>query len=237
MIQDKNKKIILCTLGNSNHISWREGTEYLKKMEEKNLALDLSKIAADERREMFREFESIANLSFPVVIAAVDMETWEFDYLLSRHASQFFVFLSEPRYFTFAVTLQKYKEHIIFENPSAVSHSALFTDEALTRATITGVCLNLGTLEFDRLRHKKKYQSSVHTLDHHSLKVTRISPFPSAWWQHIIFLHPRRLKNLKDLHYVKNVPANYFADYLIIDADNTLDEQKEIKEYIGLLLG
>ncbi len=236
MIEQKAQKRILCSIGGGPVVNWRDELEVLKTSGLSECALLLERMNSEQRRELFRELEKISDLAIPFIQAAHDMELWECDYLITRHHTEVFSFSSEPQFFTLATVLQKYKENIIFENPAGRTHADLFADEALTRSGVLGICLQLGNLENDRLHNQKKYQISIHALDHHTLKATRISPLMSSWWRSLLTPHRRRLEKLSELNYLKHVPANYLAPLIVIDADNTLDEQKEIKEYIRLLL-
>ncbi len=236
MIEEKIEKKILCSIGGGPTVNWREEIEVLKKSGIKECALLLNLMNSEDRRQLFRELDTITELVVPFIQAAHDMELWECDYLITKHHTEVFSLSSEPHYFSLAAQLQKYKENIIFENAAGRAHADLFTDEALTRSGVVGICLHLGNLENDRMYNSKKYQISIHALDHHPLKATRISPLMSSWWRKVLTPRRRRLESLSELDYLKHVPANYMASLIIIDADNTLDEQKEIKEYIRLLL-
>ncbi len=236
MIATKLTKNILLSISGSPSLPWRDDIEKIRESQLEECALFLNKLPIDERRELYKALETLNGLVIPFVRLAADMEAWEFDFFISTFKTNIFSCPAEPKYLALIASFQKYKPLIALENPMHDAHKALFTDEALTRNEYSGICLDLAILERDRRRNKKKYESSIHTLDHHPLVATQLSPLPSAWFRRLLALHSRRLTTLSDLQYLRHIPAPQLANILIIASENTLDEQLEIKEYIRLLV-
>jgi hypothetical protein len=236
MIGIKQPKKILLSISASPALPWRDDIEKIRESNLDECALFLDKLGIDERRELYKALETLNSLVIPFVRLAADMEIWEFDFLTTKFQARIFSCPAEPKFLALTASFQKYKPLIALENPLRDSHKALFTDEALTRNEYSNICLNLAVLERDRRRNKKKYDTSIHTLDHHTLVATQLSPLPSAWFRRILAFHSRRLTTLSDLQYLRHIPAPQLAATLIIASENTLDEQLEIKEYIRLLV-
>ncbi len=236
MIGIKAPRNILLSISCSSSSPWRNDLEKIRESQLQECALFLNELHIDERRELYKVLETLRGLVIPFVRLASDMEAWEFDFLTATCKTSIFSCPAEPKFMSQIVSFPKYKPFISLENPMRDSHKALFTDEALTRNEFSGVCLNLAILERDRRRNKKKYNSSIHTLDHHPLIATLLSPLPSAWFRRLLSFHSRRLTTLSDLQYIRHIPSNQLAATLVIASENTLDEQLEIKEYIRLLV-
>jgi len=215
---------------------WRDYLSALDALNLKEIAFFLDKASLDERREFYRLLEKSQLTSIPYVQVSVDMEAWEFDYLATNYNTKWFGLTVSNRSFGFLATIPKYAAQIIFENPLENKYTSLFSDEALTRAGTNGVCLDVATLERDRTQNKKKYTVSIHALDHHSLQVTQVRPVSNRWYGRLFSKEMRRLTSLSTLHYLRYVPQAYIASFIVLDMDNTPEEQIEIREYLKALL-
>lgn len=216
--------------------NWRDDLQQLVRQSYFETALLLSAAALDERRELYRLLKETPVVSIPYVQLPYDAEEWELAYLNENYGSEVFGLTAQNKAFSLLARLSNYLKHLAFENPEETAHQDLFTDEALTRSGIGRVCLDAKTLEQDRRSNPKKYNLTIHALDHHQLVATKIGPVAGWWFKKIAGGNGRRLTSLKDLNYLKHLPPSYMAPLLILAMDNTIDEQKEIKAYIELLL-
>lgn len=236
MIEQSPKYNIFLSIQVSPATPWREYLGSLEALDIKEIAFFLDVASSDERREFYRLLEKSHVTAIPYVQVSAEMEAWEFDYLATNYNTVWFGLTVSNRSFGFLATVPKYADRIIFENPLERKYSNLFSDEALTRAGANGVCLDVATLERDRVQNNKKYTLSIHALDHHSLQVTQIRPVSNRWYRRFIFKEMRRLTSLTTLKYLKYVPPAQIAPLLVLDMDNTPEEQVEIREYLKTLL-
>ncbi len=231
MIQSVQKNIVLSVRVKSG-TDWRAAFEQAGSLAVTEVALFLDGANRDERRDFYKELEKSNISSVPYVQCSADMEVWEFDLLTTNYQTKFFSFAVSNKSFGVLTTFSKYAEQIIFENPLEKKHEILFSDEALTRAGADGICLDTATLEYDRLHDEKKYMTTIHSLDHHPLRVTQIRPIANAWYRRIIQKEMRYVSDLKTLRYLRHIPAVYFASTIVLDLDNDIAEQIEIREYL-----
>ncbi|MCX6792603.1 MAG: hypothetical protein NTY12_01120 [Candidatus Falkowbacteria bacterium] len=234
-VQVKDKKILVSLIVSAN-LNWREDISKLKDLGINELALFVESFTLDQRKELYRLLESSGIVSIPYVQISNNFEEGELDYFITNHGTQVFGLALNNSTFSFISTLTKFASLVAPENPTEDKYVNLFTDESLSHSNVSGVCLDIMTLEYDRLFYKKKYQSAIHALDHHPLLATQIGPVPESWLKKSLRLKSRRLTTLTDLHYLKNIPKTYLADLLVLDLKNSLEEQLEIKAYLELML-
>mgnify|MGYP006898375743 CR=1 FL=1 len=215
---------------------WREAFAEADKLALKEVALFLDKADRDERRECYKILEASKIESIPYVQVTSEMEAWEFDLLVTNYGTVVFASAVSNKSFGILTTFSKYAEQIIFENPLEKKHAILFSDEALTRAGAEGVCLDAATLEHDRLHDEKKYTTTIHSLDHHPLRATQIRPLAHAWYRRLVQKEMRYLTDLTTLRYLRQMPAAYIAPLIVLDLENTLPEQIEIRDYLKTFL-
>jgi len=232
--QVKEKKVLISIIIRPG-LDWRTDISKLSSLGITELALFIDSSLLEQRKEVYRLLEGSGLKSIPYVQISNNFEEGELDYLVTTYGTLAFGLSLDNSSLAFITTLTKFADLIAPENPVDNKYTALFTDDALSHANINGVCLNATTLEYDRLYHKKKYQSAIHALDHHPLMATKIGPISENFVKQKLRLHSSRLTTLSDLHYLKNVQKSYLADLLVLDFKNTLEEQLEIKAYLELM--
>lgn len=230
----QSKKILVSLMVRSDS-DWREELSGLASLGIVELALFIDSSSFAQRKEVYHLLQASGLKSLPYVHISSDLEEGEIDYLTTTYGTQVFGLGLNNSALAFVATLTKFSSLIALENPSEDKFAALFTDEALSRSNISGVCLDIATLEYDRRYYQKKYESAIHTLDHHSLLATQIGPVSNSWFKKTFRFKSRRLTTLQDLHYIKNLPETYLANLLVLDLKNSLAEQLEIKAYLELM--
>lgn len=228
-VKEKN---ILLNLIIKPTLNWRDDINNLTILGITELALSFDSLTIDQRREVYRLLEPIGLKSIPLVHITSDFESWELDYLATTYKTNLFSLTTDNKALLFITSSVDYVENIILENPTTTKFSSLFTDETLTHALVSGICLDLKVLEQNRRSNKKKYQTTIHVFDHHPLKATFIGPISNHWYKNLFNPKNITLSSLTELSYLKNIPTTYFAETIIINCDNSLEEQIEIKKYL-----
>jgi hypothetical protein len=226
------KKNILVSLMIKPKLDWRDDLDNLTSLALTEIALFFDAVTIDERREVYRLLESSGLKNIPVVHITNDWQSWELDYLTTTYQTALFILAIDNKALLFITSSADYAEKIILTNPATLKFSSLFTDEILTRSAVSGVCLDLKILEQNRRSNNKKYQTTIHVLDHHALKATSLGPVSDHWFKNLLTPQNRHLTSLTELNYLKNIPSNCLAEMIIINCDNCLAEQIEIKKYL-----
>lgn len=229
--QVKQKKILVSLMARPN-TKWREEIARLSNLGISELALFIDVFTLDQRKEVYRLLEASGIKSIPYVQMANNFEEGEIDFLVTTYKTEVFGLSLDNTSLALIASLTKYIALIAPENPANKKFAPLFTDEALSRLNIAGVCLDLTTIESDRLHAKKKYELEIHTLDHHVLLATQIGPISENFFKKSFQIKSRRLTSLADLHYLGHIPKAYLADLIVLELENSLEEQLEVKTYL-----
>jgi len=235
MIAPTKEKKILLSLIASPQTKWKDEITKLSTLGINEIALFINSFSLEQRKEVYRLLSASNLKSIPYVHISNDFEEGEIDYLVTTYGTSILGLSLDNSSLAFIATMIKFTNLIAPENPDNSKFVSMFTDEALSRAGVSGVCLDVSTLEYSRLYSKKQYQLALHVLDHHPLKATQIGPVSENWFRKTFHLKSRYLKTLADLDYLKNVPQAYLADLLILDLENSLEEQLEVKRYLELM--
>lgn len=234
IVQAKEKKILVSLLVRPES-NWREEITKFNTLGITEIALFIDFFSLEQRKEVYRLLATSSLKSAPYVHISNDFEEGEIEYLVTTYGTTVLGLSLNNFALAFIATMIKFSDLIAPENPVEKKYIALFTDEALSRSGVSGVCLDIATLEYNRRYSKKQYQSAIHALDHHPLKATQIGPVSENWFKRIFRLKSRHLSTLTDLHYLKNVPGAYLSDLLVLDLKNSLEEQIEVKAYLESL--
>lgn len=235
MITQIQPKKILINVRVDSKSNWSEDIVRLSTLGINEIALFIETSVLNQRKEVYQLLEKNNLQSIPYVQLSSNFEEGEMDYLVTKYGTSVFGLYLNNSSLNFIASLVNFTSLIAPENPFEDKFAALFTDETLTRSNVSGVCLDISTLEYKRLHNKKKYQLAVHTLDHHSLMATQVGPVSANFFKRMLHVNYRHLTTLSDLHYLKNVPKTYLADLIVLDVRNSLEEQIEIKNYLELI--
>ncbi len=235
MISSLKTTNILTSLRINPHgksVDWRGEITKLNELGISDLALFIDSLTIEQRREVYRLIKPLASLNISYVHITSNFEEWELDYLTATHNTFFFGLSLDTSSFAFISTIPNFSSAVVIENPADNKFMSLFTDEALVHAGVNQLCLDVKTLETDRRHHNKKYLATINVLDHHKIAVTQIGVVPEGFFRKVFSPHSQLLTTLSDLHYLKNIPKSYLANLIILELDNSLEEQLEISKYI-----
>ena len=212
--------------------AWKEKVKEVKKLKIKEIALFLTSLKQEERKELYQLLKETSVERIPFVHLRSDMEMWELDYLVDNYQTKVFNAHSEKK-FPLSYNLDKYRNIIYIEN----TYDPLDEKEIKEFA---GICLDLSHLENDRIFRQEKYRHNIELIEKYPCGCSHISPGKNfatlnkknkSWPE-----DPHDLKNLSELDYLKRYPLKYFGGFVAIEMENSIKEQLKIKDYIMNLL-
>ncbi len=231
------QRTILPSLNIARDSAWRAQLERLEQLGIASAAMIFRGAASDERREAYRLLERSTVTSVPYVGLQAGMESWELDFLVTKRSTEWFSAVASDSAYAFLTSVQQYADKFLIENPIRHSDAGAFSEPALDRSGAAGICLNLATLERKRVSDRSRYDSMLFVLDHHPIKVTKVSSVPIRWYRRLFQNQnrPGKLSSLTELSYLKHVPTSLLANMVVMEFDNTIDEQLEAGRYFSFV--
>jgi hypothetical protein len=127
---------------------------------------------------------------------------------------------------------------IFIENPNDQKNYTAFNIPSFTQHQVTGVCLDLAHYTAIKADNKKLSAQVDELIKKFPIGVNHVSGFKasvalklfkSGQASHVIH-------SLAELDYLKDLPANYFAKFVCVELENSFLEQREIIQYLELIL-
>lgn len=222
---------ILPTITTITPKAWRDKVKEVKKLKLKEVALFPTCLNQEERKELYQLLKKTNVKSIPFVHLRNDMEIWELDYLVKNYQTKVFNTHTQREY-PFLYDYAKYKDVIYIENV----YEPLDEEEIKEFA---GVCLDVSHLETDRILDIKKYEHNIKIIDKYGCGCNHISAVKDIITKdekNYSKYDTHFLEDLSELDYLKKYPLKYFASFIAIELENTIEEQLKAKEYIVNLL-
>lgn len=216
---------------------WQTKLPSLVNLQVRELGLFLHDVPLATRREIYRELEKSSLVKIPYVQLALDADDSEIEYLVHKYSTAIFSLPPIAASYTIANRRAADPQTILIENPGPTLKTPEFSEEALSRPGIQGICLDTALLEGDRLHRSKVYQSNLYALDHHPVQCSVISPVPAGMFSRFSNKISRHLSSLTSLRYLNNLPPKYLQTTLVLQLDNFFDEQVEVKQYLETIFG
>lgn len=232
----KPQSSLLLGLVCNEPINWRSKLPSLSAFQVRELALYLSGVPLQTRREIYRELEKSSIVKIPYVQLPVDVVDSEIEYIVHKYSTTIFSLPALPAAYAIAARRVNAPQTMLIENPGPEIKDAEFTEESLGRPGVKGICLDTAALEADRVRRPKAYQSHLYALDHHPVACSVISPVSTSWLSRFSS-NTRRLTSLTSLRYLTNLPPKFLHTTVALKLDNFFDEQIEIKQYLEAIFG
>lgn len=234
------KKILLGLTTTTPGGGWRNKVKEIDELDLKEIALFLTGLDIDERRELFDLLDKTGLESIPHVHLRNDMKFIELDYLAGRFKIKVFNVHAEDSSFPFKNDYKDYANKIFVENQSA----NLPTKNDLKK--YGGLCLDLAHWESDNLKtgqdnqadRRLRYLAGKHKIGVNHISAIKAKPFTyhdrftgrgfngydSHW-----------LDDLSEVDYVKKY-NNYLAEIISLELENPLRRQMEVKKYLEKIL-
>lgn len=217
--------------------NWQAKLSGLVNLQVRELGLFLYDVPLATRREVYRALEKSSVVKIPYVQLALDADDSEIEYLVHKYSTNIFSLPALPAAYTIANRRAAAPQVILIENPGPTNKTPEFSEEALARPGVQGICLDAALLEGDRLHRAKVYQSNLYALDHHPVQCCLVSPVPAGMFSRFSNQISRRLTSLTSLRYLNNLPPKYIETMLVLQLDNFFDEQVEVKQYLETIFG
>lgn len=219
--------------------NWLDKVEEINELGITEIALLPTALGLEQRKQLYKKLETTNLQSIPFVHLRHDMVQEELDYLVSRYKTKIFCLHANDLGLKLFDKLAKYQSMIYLENPindrSAVKN---FTKEKFAEHQIVGVCLDLAHLESQHSTNRPLYKQIQGVLNKTQIGCNLISAVSTNVFLKMFHkkteLHD--LKNLNQLDYLKKFPKHYFAKYIIIQLDNSLEEQVEVQKHLENML-
>ncbi len=215
---------------------WRSLLATLSPVLDSQIGLFLQGVGIEDRKEIYRIFETSAIKKIPFVQLASDAQEWEIKFFVEKFSTSVF---SLPAVSSSLALIDHWplpNTPCLFENVASEIKDSIFNQEIMSRPTVKGVCLDVGALETKRLRQNKLYQADIGVLDHQIVSCALISPIPYSRIGRL-FAKPNRLESLSDLRYLKHFPPKFFSGLMVLKLQNSFAEQLEVKQYLTSVFG
>jgi hypothetical protein len=232
-------KKILVSLTSITPGEWRNKVKEIDELGIKEMALFLTCLNKEERKELFALLEKTKLKKIPHVHLRDDMEVSELDYLTRRFAAEVFNIHPENSTYPLKNDLSVYAGKIYVENVDFLP-----TERDLKK--YAGLCLDLShwedlvIKENDNSASDSKLKAMVNRhkigCNHISAIKQKITVFQDRNTKRNFFIYgSHNLKELSELDYVKKY-KNYLADIISIELENPLKRQLEAKKYLEKIL-
>ncbi|MDP1833369.1 MAG: hypothetical protein Q8L11_00355 [Candidatus Moranbacteria bacterium] len=219
---------------------WRMKAEEIDRLGIKELALFLTCLGSEDRRELYGLLENTSLESIPHVHLRDDMELWELDYLVEKYHTQVFNIHPKKSHYPLVNDLSKYNKRIYIEN----TPDELPAFDELE--SYGGVCLDTSHWENWILEGspacKRKSDGIKKILNLFPAGCAHISAISAGLHDDPDKKYPDRkeysshwLDNLSEVDYVKKYRV-YLPKIVSIELENPLEEQLEIKKYLDRII-
>jgi len=226
-----NNRKILPSITTIDKSLWRNKIEELRKLKFKEVFLFLSSLGKEDRKELYKLLKQTNIERIPFVHLKSDMELWELDYLVENYKTEIFN-IHTQREHPLLHDYSKYKDIIYIENTISPLDEREIKDFA-------GICLDLSHLEGSRVMRKDVYENDIKLIKKYPIGCNHISAIDESSFlsedanpvydDHFI-------SDLSELDYLKKYPKEYFSHFIVIELENSIEEQLKVKEYIINLL-
>lgn len=231
-------KTILLGLTTGPTTDWHEQIAELKELKITELSLFLGGLKAGDRSEFFKLLETSPVTSIPCVHLSDDFTASEADYCITKYKTKFFTCHANDAGYALLDKLPKHHSLIYLENPEDPKLLANFSLATLTTHQVTGLCIDLSHAASIAKTSKSKYKELLSMAGKLPVAVNHLSGVRS----HTIWKFIQRAKShhqiesLTEFDYLKTLPTELFGKYICIELDNTFLEQREVKQYLELIL-
>jgi hypothetical protein len=217
---------------------WRDKVEEIKELDIKELALFPTMLTPQERQELYRLLEMTPLNSIPYVHLRDDFTVDEIDMLIAKYKTKVFSIHANQSGYALLNRLPKYNSLIYVENPSEAKEYTMFNSPTFVQHQITGLCLDLSHYMAVKASDKKLALQVDELVKKFPIGVNHVSSFSTSAVMKIFSSGKSKhhIDSLTELDYLQSLPANYFSKYVCIELENSLLEQKEVKQFLEMIL-
>lgn len=231
-------KTILLGLTTSPASDWRDKIEEIKEFKLTEISLFLEGLSQSDRQELFALLATTSLQSIPCVHLANDFTAAEIEQLISKYKSKIFTCHADQAGYELLNRLPKYNSLIYMENPEDAKLLADFSLAALTTHQVTGLCLDLSHAASIAKTNNAKFKTLLEIAKKLPVGVNHVSGVRSRTIFKFIQQSKshHQIESLTEFDYLKDLPTSLFSKYICLELDNSLLEQREVKQYLELIL-
>jgi hypothetical protein len=226
---------ILLGLTTTPRSDWKEKINEIDKLSLKEVALFLTFLEIEERKELYSLLEGSGLEKIPHVHLRNDMETWEMDFLDKRYGTE--VYNIHP----YAVDLE-FLKRISDKNKYFVENCEIIDGLFFKIAkSCGGICLDITHWEDKGIPYG--YDIFGQRINEFRIGCSHISAIKGTamLWDHYLtgetipYYSSHHMDKLSELDYVKKY-VQYLPKYVSIELENSFAEQLKIKEYLEKII-
>ncbi|MFA5746717.1 MAG: hypothetical protein WC926_01410 [Candidatus Paceibacterota bacterium] len=184
------------------------------------------------REELYGLLGKSGIKKIPFVHLRNDMSLEELDLLVGKYGTEVFnthSTVTHPLFFD----LSGYKDKIYLENVRHIFEESELNDFA-------GICIDLSHLENDRLLYPERFENFKRLIASSRIGCNHINAIQKETHFNEEVEEDRRdchyVRDLSELDYLKNYPAEYFSDFIALEMENDLKTQLAARDHIVEML-
>lgn len=211
----------------------------MRRLHVKEIALFPTCLSTVERKELYRELESIPGLRIPHVHLRSDCDEAEVDYIVDRFGTEAFNIHPAASSYAFGPIAPRQAGRFFVENVDMPPDYAEIAGlDGSGHPPLGGLCPDFSHLENARLQGRRAYVDAMADLFRHfkvgccHLSTIRVGE-PNVWsgeWDHHDY------KSFADLDYLAKYREFMPVKWASLELENSLGEQMEAVAYLDRLL-
>ena len=235
MLNERTVLLGLTTKGVSN---WQDKALEVKQLKIETAALLPTTLSFAERKRLYQMLEEAGLAEATVVQLRPDMEQRELDYLVARFKTKIFCCHADEAGLKLIDSLPKYHSMIYLANHDSEHSGKYFNQTVFEQHQLTGICLDLSHLENQRNFSKNGYRRVQSLLNKYPLGCNMVSGISESVLLKLFkkSIDTHYLKSLDQLEYLRKFPSHYFAKLVVLQLENSFQEQLAIKKHLQNIL-
>ncbi len=217
--------------------TWRQKLIEVHELGVKEVALFVTALSDDERKECFVELKKLKahnQYSIPFCHATSSMLEDDYWFLVDNFGTERFN-LHPFRCFPHQELSQKLRQRIYIENSGPTN---LLTAEDIEG--YGGVCLDISHLHDLQSLKPEHINQMTQVLEAFTIGANHISgarQVAQLSYEGELLHSTHSITDPSDFDYLRQYPAKYFSDMMAIEVENPIKEQLEYRNYIEVILG
>jgi len=220
------KKNVLLGLTTTSNSNWREKINEINKYNIKDIALFLTGIEHEERKELYSLLEDTGIKSIYHVHARGDMSEKEMQYLVDTY---------DVRAFNIHSIRSKYPSQnfpIKFQNITYIENTLTVPDVEEIKI-YAGLCIDFSHWEAHKFLHWKEYSKLTHLANTYNIGCCHVSAV--NYYVGIFPYDSHLAKDKKGFNYLKKY-IKYLPQNISLELENSFEEQLQYKKYIEKII-
>jgi hypothetical protein len=218
---------ILLGLTTTPRSDWREKIKEIDTYKIKEVALFLTFLNIESRKELYALLEKSSLDKTPHIHLRDDMEKWEIDYLSTRWKVRFFNI--HPNWLFFE-QLQNWgiEKKVYVENLNRIDA----TFEKISKLS-GGICLDFSHWEMHHTKNNNGYIKLKKLLEEFPVECCHISSIKN--WFGLFKKDDHLMHKIEHLNYIKNY-LSWLPETISIELENSFCQQLEVQKYLEKII-